>query len=277
VNLYSFAFSNPVNLVDPIGLIAVNALLQRKSRGHFAIYGSLTITTNNAKVNKCCEFPLTFKTLERPPNTRSGGDAVPSAPFGTPGPFYGTLREDGNGNALNTCPNALAASTGGALPSRPTSINKADWSTALTHEWNIGNGGINVHAGMISTWSTGCVLVGTQYTEQTFTVSTNKEGVRNHSYPGVADGTYIVPGFEWADTILSQLRINAAIACAERISGTKARIKFTRRGHPVDHRGKNSPLPVPEQPKDSRSMWDKIRGVPAPPPRAVPINDSFAF
>lgn len=262
IGLYLTTGNDLQNRLEILGLVELNAKLTRKTRGYFGIYGTLTLAVSNRGIQNCCGLPITVKTLERPPGT-----GPKYAPFTSTGPFSGRLRpgDTGQHDDLDTSPQHLAGLFGVSLPAKPRDINEHDWEVAKTHEWNTGNGGINVHAGTTSRDSFGCVLVGSSYEP----VSRVFRG-----YPGVdPEMNYVVPGYSAQDSLLMQLKLNAAIACVERTTGESVSIRFTASSTPSLSHDALPPTPEAELGSVTIGSWrnpQKVR-------RASIINDPQAL
>jgi hypothetical protein len=186
------------------------------------------------------------------------------------GPFTGDYRFGNEPDSTrDTSPQALASKFGVDIGNKPDGIDARDGEEAKTYEFNTGNGGINVHAGRTSQDSTGCILVGPRYIAVKWTF---------YGYPHVEDGeAYLVPGFDAAASIETQMRINAAISCIKRNTGGNFRILFSASSFPQLPSGAPKPMPVRSETEPKKhGFWHSLFGGDAPPV-ASPINDSQAF
>jgi RHS repeat-associated protein len=233
VNLTINSRNGLINCFDYLGLVELELRINRENHGRFAIYGS-AILLNNELAGKC-GLPLQFRTLELTPNTHSDNVTPEENPLN---PWSGRkidgegLRLDGfrGGNGWNTSPAAIAGGDQGdpefpdTLPTLPDSlfpipegIENVDFFEAAIRELNLQRPGINVHAGTCARSSKGCVIIGSKFIHTTFPASLR--------VPGAPKESYIVPGFDLTDSLKTQIRLNAAICCAARITGERVTIK----------------------------------------------------
>ena len=261
MNLYGFVGNDGVDWVDELGLNTVTLTLTRSAQGWFAIYGDLSVSVDDPETEKCCGFPLDFKTLESP--------GKPLKPRGRYTPTFEDENSslNGDGNTSIGAKYKVGIREGywnndnSSLPQTLPGMAESDYNDILNKELHTSkNSDLNIHFGPTTNHSTGCGLIGTRYIAVPQWLSAG-HSARFDSFLR-RDVTYYVPGFDLQDTIDSQFKLFSAIHCAIK-RGAKLRYVVT---NDRPSRDSNLPTPIPYTPASTGTA-----------PRAIPINDDFAF
>jgi RHS repeat-associated protein len=165
LNLYGFVGNDEVNWFDYLGLATLTVSVDRYGRTKEAIYSVVTVSSDDADVNKCCCLPKFFHGIERGTDAtenlldegthNSAFDRENSPPFGP---------KNKTGGGLTSITGRVAKHGGRwpiSIPENPPGMNQSDYDQAIDNEFRTGDGGDNIHAGPNQNHSSGCVLLGT--------------------------------------------------------------------------------------------------------------------
>jgi hypothetical protein len=264
INLYGFLDNSTQDAIDLTGLTTVTIQLTRKRKGRFAYYGTLDVTVDDLAISDCCDFPQHYVTLESVGTTvRSEGTYTPSLI-----PEYSWSKGSGKSGSGTGSQEGFTSIRGKLqvgtergywdgslyLPNKPSEMAQGIFDDAINYELHTnGSDGINLHFGPNTNHSTGCVLIGTRYEFATDRMFGDRfsEAIKD------PNRMLVHPVFGLKDTVDSQFRLFAALACAK---SKGAKLRFLVKNQ-LDNYHKNLP-PLLDEPVQTKG---KI-------PRARPIN-----
>ena len=229
VNLYGFVGNSPTIWYDLLGLSTVTVNIQRYARTHSSIFSVVTVSSDDDKINKCCCLPKSFQ------GTEAGDHAVNRL---GPGTFTSEFDDENGdfqtGTGLTSISGRVSRDgmsmrypEGGhwpiQIPNRPPDMNQNDYQNAINNEFRTGDGGDNIHSGVDSRHSSGCVVLGVCPN------STENETER------------------YQNSIFEDLTFKAAIACAQR-KDANVRLRTIANAVPPLSNGPVIPRAIPVNP-----------------------------
>ncbi len=243
INVHSIVGNDPENHIDYLGLADINIVLTRIYRTLTATVGRMSFTSTNQKA-QCCAA-LTVDTIETPYIDAGIGLTGPPDPNAHGYPYGQTdepvqVQGPGDSNGRHVTPsfkinevnnNAGAVNRINGKPVLPTTAvpsvfqGEAGMNNALNSALHLGTGGgVYIHGGLDSYWSTDCIIVGYNPHEEYI-----ERNARN--YPGLALGqNYVVTSFTYLDTIRAMTDIAAFVDCVRQHLGRTPTLHFTRTG-----------------------------------------------
>ncbi|MES2996756.1 MAG: RHS repeat-associated core domain-containing protein [Verrucomicrobiota bacterium] len=232
LNLYALGENDAIGKIDYLGFLAVTVRVNRYAMTRSSIYSIVTISSDDPNVNKCCCLPRNFHGTEAGfdhsanplgPGTNKNNSTFPrengnwSTGIGLTS-IIGRVKRDG----LNS-PWPQGGHWAIVVPERPNWMDPSDYTKAISNEFRTNDGNDNVHSGVDSRHSSGCVVLGN------CPGSTKSETAR------------------YQISLEEDLRFKAAIACARR-KNPNIILKTTSNAFPTLSQGAIIPRAVPVNP-----------------------------